>query len=80
MGYPLGEVFIDDVLNVNYQPVTGLTATFSSALALILPGTYTLRIAGAEAPETGNHTAIDNLSINGTTVTAVLPGTIIAVK
>ncbi len=45
------------------------TATFSSAMALSDPGTYTLRIKGGDflgLDESGNHTAIDNLSINGT--------------
>jgi hypothetical protein len=45
------------------------TATFSSAMALSAPGTYTLRIKGGDflgIDEFGNHTAIDNLSINGT--------------
>ncbi len=46
-----------------------VTATFSSAMLLSDPGTYTLRIKGGDflgVNETGNHTAIDNLSINGT--------------
>jgi hypothetical protein len=46
-----------------------VTATFSSAMLLSDPGTYTLRIKGGDflgTDETGNHTAIDNLSINGT--------------
>lgn len=37
-------------------------------VALTVPGTYTLRIKGGDftgANETGNHTGIDNLSING---------------
>ena len=38
-------------------------------MALSDPGTYTLRIKGGDflgLDESGNHTAIDNLSINGT--------------
>ena len=46
-----------------------VTATFSSAMPLSAPGTYTLSIRGGDflgLDESGNHTAIDNLSINGT--------------
>ena len=46
-----------------------VTATFTSPMLLSDPGTYTLRIKGGDflgANAGGNHTAIDNLSINGT--------------
>lgn len=49
--------------------VPTLTATFAAPISLSLPGTYTLQIKGGDYlvfNETGNHTAIDNLSINGT--------------
>jgi hypothetical protein len=57
-----------------------LTAIFVAPIELTEPGTYTIRISGGdlfilntENPigtknETGNHTAIDNLSINGTVI------------
>jgi hypothetical protein len=52
-----------------------LTATFAAPVALSAPGTYTLQIKGGDflgADETGNHTGIDNLSINGTLRSAYL--------
>lgn len=64
--------------------VSGTTATpqqpqvtidFADVL-LALPGTYTLRIQAGDflgANETGNHTGLDNLSINGTASPAVVP-------
>lgn len=79
-GAPIGEVFIDDIKNGNYQPVTGVNATFSSPLNLSLPGTYTLRIVAAEGPETGNHIGIDNLSINGNAIILSGPGSVLIVK
>lgn len=45
--------------------------SFPSAITLSDPGTYTLVIRGGDflgADETGNHTAIDDLSIEGTVV------------
>ena len=66
-----------------------LTATFTAPIELSLPGTYTLRIKGGDLftnddpvlgpplgtkNETGNHTAIDDLSINGTLGGSALPG------
>lgn len=45
-----------------------ITATFIAPIALTVPGTYTLEIKGGDylgSGETGNHTGIDNLSING---------------
>lgn len=56
------DVFIDDTLG---DP-TPVSAVFDSPIALTAPGTYTLEIHGREAPETGNHIGIDDLSINGT--------------
>lgn len=46
---------------------TPVTLTFPSPIALSEPGTYTLRIRGGDIAldVTGNHTAIDNLTING---------------
>lgn len=45
---------------------TPVTLTFESPVSLSEPGTYTLRIQGGNIFNnyTGNHTAIDNLSIN----------------
>ena len=46
------------------------TATFETPVPLTAPGTYILGIKGGDFAgdnETGNHTAIDNLSINGIT-------------
>lgn len=57
-----------------------LTAVFDAPIALDQPGTYILRVHGGDLfvtslanpigtkNETGNHTAIDNLSINGSVV------------
>lgn len=64
-----GSVFIDNASNGtinNLNVGTPISAVFTSPIALSAPGTYTLRIRAAEAPETGNHIGIDNLSINGT--------------
>ena len=65
----VGTVTILDTISgtVAGQPL--VTATFPSAISLSDPGTYTLQIKGGDfggINETGNHTAIDNLSINGT--------------
>ena len=70
----LGSVSVNDVINgtgVSSGSGTAVTLTFSSPIPLVDPGTYTLRIRGGDyagADETGNHTAIDNLSIHGTAV------------
>ena len=65
-------VSINDVSNGTTPGVgTPVTLTFSSPIALIAPGTYSLQIRGGDyagTDETGNHTGIDNLSINGTVV------------
>jgi hypothetical protein len=69
---PVGTVSIGDVVNGNtFAPGAGtpVLLTFTSPIDLTLPGTYTLGIkAGDFIPpdETGNHTGIDNLTINGT--------------
>ena len=61
-----------DITDSHFFTISGsplVTATFSSAMLLSDPGTYTLRIKGGDflgVNETGTHTAIDNLSINGT--------------
>lgn len=64
-------VSLFDVVNGNLTGVgTPVLLTFSSPIPLSDPGTYTLRIRAGDIDndETGNHTAIDNLSINGTVV------------
>jgi hypothetical protein len=61
-----------DVVDANSGSTIGIptvTAAFASAIPLTLAGTYTLAIKGGDfagLDETGNHTGIDNLSINGT--------------
>jgi hypothetical protein len=67
----LGEVSLSDVLNGGVPGFgTPVLLTFPSAIALTEPGTYSLRIRGGDIDnnETGNHTGIDNLSINGVVV------------
>lgn len=62
-------VDIVDSISGTAAGVPLVTATFTSPIALTAPGTYTLVIKGGDFAgndETGNHTAIDNLSINGT--------------
>jgi len=64
----LGSVDIVDSLSGTAAGVPTVVATFASPIALTAPGTYTLEIKGGDFAgenETGNHTAIDNLSING---------------
>lgn len=66
-------VTVADVLNgTSASPGAGtpVSVTFTSPVPLTDPGTYTVVIKGGDftgSNETGNHTAIDNLSINGTT-------------
>lgn len=52
------------------DPQTPLVTVDFDDVALTEPGTYTLEIAGGDIvnDETGNHTGLDNLSINGTAV------------
>jgi hypothetical protein len=63
-----------DIVDLVSGTTTGsplATATFTSPLLLSAPGTYTLRIKAGDflgTDEAGNHTAIDNLSINGIVV------------
>ena len=69
-GVAMDQVVITDALSGTNAGIPTVTATFSSPIALSLPGTYKLEIAGGDFPgfgtdETGNHTGIDNLSING---------------
>ncbi len=64
----VGEANLVDVLSGTGVGVPNVTATFPSAVALSASGTYTLEIKGGDfagVNETGNHTGIDNLSING---------------
>jgi len=65
----IGSDFIDNARSgtTATPPVPTLTANLG-AIALSEPGTYTVEIWAREAPETGNHIGIDNLSINGTVV------------
>lgn len=67
----LGSVEIEDANagNTVSPNVAELNATFAEPIPLSEAGTYTLQIKGGDFlvfNETGNHTAIDNLSINGT--------------
>lgn len=67
----VGTVSQFDVLNGNNSGAgTPVTLTFNSPITLTDPGTYTLQIRAGDIDdnETGNHTAIDNLSINGTVI------------
>jgi len=67
-------VSITDALSGTTAVPQSPTLTFNFApVVLSLPGTYTLRIQGGDyagTNETGNHTGIDNLSIQGT-ITAI---------
>lgn len=72
-GSPVGSVDVVDVVSgSNAVPqIPTVTATFTTPIALSAPGTYTLQIKGGDYlgnNETGNHTGIDNLSIEGTVV------------
>jgi hypothetical protein len=66
------EITIADTVSGNGVTPEQPEITFDFVdVALTLPGTYTLRIKGGDftgANETGNHTGIDNLSINGSVV------------
>ncbi|MFT5107258.1 MAG: hypothetical protein ACI8XO_002495 [Verrucomicrobiales bacterium] len=59
-----------------------VTATFTAPISLTAPGTYTLEIKGGDFVgfnETGNHTGIDNLSINGVVGTIPEPSSVMLV-
>ena len=65
----VASVDVVDTISGTAAGVPLVTATFTSPIALTAPGTYTLVIKGGDfagTDETGNHTAIDNLSIIGT--------------
>ena len=65
----IATVNITDLISGSPTGSPLVTATFSSAMALSDPGAYILQIRGGDflgTNDTGNHTAIDNLSINGT--------------
>ncbi len=67
----LDSVDIIDSLSGTAVGTPTVTATFAAPIPLTAPGTYTLQIKGGDFignNETGNHTGIDNLSINGTVV------------
>ena len=64
----LDSVDIVDSVSGTVAGAPNVTATFAAPIALSAPGTYTVEIRGGDflgGNETGNHTAIDNLSING---------------
>jgi len=68
---PLATASIDDVVSgTNVVPIIApVSLTLSNPVALTDPGTYTLVFRGGDFSgdnETGNHTGIDNLAINGT--------------
>ena len=68
-GTTVSTVDILDSVSGTGVGVPNFTATFPSPVALTAPGTYKLAIKAGDflgANETGNHTAFDNLSINGT--------------
>ncbi len=76
----VGTVDVVDVLSGTGAGVPNVTAAFPSAVALTAPGTYTLEIKGGDflgANETGNHTGIDNLSINGTVAAVPEPSALL---
>ncbi|MEN8784362.1 MAG: hypothetical protein ABF379_08370 [Akkermansiaceae bacterium] len=67
-GATVASVDVVDSLSGTGVGVPTVTATFETPVPLTDPGTYMLGIKGGDflgANETGNHTAIDNLSING---------------
>ncbi|MFT6242718.1 MAG: hypothetical protein ACJAQT_004829 [Akkermansiaceae bacterium] len=67
-GNPVASVDVLDPVSGTGVGVPSVTATFEAPVPLTAPGTYTLGIKGGDYAgddETGNHTAIDNLSING---------------
>lgn len=69
-GVTVGAVDVVDIAGGNNLPIPipTVTATFPALIPLADPGAYTLRIKGGDflgTDETGNHTGIDNLSIQG---------------
>ncbi len=67
-GNPVASVDVIDSLSGTGVGVPMVTAIFETPVPLTASGTYTLGIKGGDflgANETGNHTALDNLSING---------------
>ena len=67
-GATVASVDVVDSLSGTAAGVPNVTGSFEAPVPLSKPGTYTLGIKGGDflgANETGNHTAIDNLSING---------------
>lgn len=67
-GATVASVDVADSMSGTAAGVPTVTATFETPVPLSDVGTYTLGIKGGdflEFNETGNHTAIDNLSING---------------
>ena len=72
-------VTITDSLSGSGVGTPNVTATFTSPISLGA-GTYTLEIKGGDFignDETGNHTGIDNLSINGTVASVPEPSAVI---
>lgn len=70
-GTIVASVDVADVLSGTAAGVPTVNVPFDAPIALTAPGPYILEIKGGDflpADETGNHTAIDNLSINGTVV------------
>lgn len=76
----VGTVEVPDTLSGTGAGQPLVTATFTSPVALTAGGTYTLEIKGGDFVgfnETGNHTGIDNLSINGTVAAVPEPSAVI---
>ena len=67
-GVTVTSVDVVDSLSGTTAGIPTVTLIFGDAVPLSEPGTYTIGIKGGDflgSNETGNHTAIDNLSING---------------
>jgi hypothetical protein len=77
----VGSVEVLDTLSPNGTGgIPVVTMTFPTPVDLIALGTYTLEIKGGDYSgddETGNHTGIDNLSINGTVAAVPEPTAVI---
>ncbi|MEN8784361.1 MAG: PEP-CTERM sorting domain-containing protein [Akkermansiaceae bacterium] len=79
-GAEVGSVEVLDTLSGGVAGVPEVALTFGSPIALSAPGTYTLEIKGGDYAginETGNHTGIDNLSIDGTVASVPEPSAIL---